>query len=34
MARAGIWLNLIGSVLITCFITLVLPLVLELTIKK
>jgi len=34
MARAGIWLNLIGSVLITLFITLVLPLVLELTIKK
>jgi sodium-dependent dicarboxylate transporter 2/3/5 len=25
MARVGIWLNLIGSVLITLFITLVLP---------
>jgi len=33
MARAGIWLNLIGSLLITFFIILVLPLVLELAIK-
>ncbi len=33
MARAGIWLNLIGAVLITLFISLILPLVMELTLK-
>ncbi len=33
MARAGIWLNLLGAVLITLFITLLLPLVMELSVK-
>ncbi len=33
MARAGIWLNLVGTVLITLFVTQLLPVVLQLPIK-
>ena len=33
MARAGIWLNLVGTVLITLFVTQLLPVVLQLPVK-